>query len=818
MPEDRRSWKYTPKKVVSLAPDALVYINGEETATTCVRCRKESRVVDDITDLSITASLEAKNNASFTIIAPRYDKDRWLVRGTPVIKPMHEVEIYMRGRFLVDGEARYYPVFWGCVISVAHSYSDGNFKLSIECEGILRWWELSKINVQPSMIATQTTPSTVSPSPWINIFGDSNPYDIIWYLATKTTGGLLAPEALTSETIDGDAVTSRYLNDLDTEIMDYWNLRFSQVGRALRMFGFEGEIRQFPSANDLAARGQDKRNSIPPSELTRLVRPRGEAVTENIESFRPFGQVAKGYDLFASEITSKLEIATQIKNTINYEFYQDVTGELIFKPPFYNIDVRPYPAYVIDPIDIISLDVTESESEIYTRIDVRGSWHDIIAEGTPSLQPSATYVDPDLAKKFGVRAISVNQNYLRNSEDCFAFAVGELDRLNKRRWSGSMTIKGRPELRIGFPVYVTHIDTFFYVTSISHSFSFGGTFNTTLGLEAARRRVYETSKSGTTGAPLKFHVYRGKTVASAEQELDEARFAEALASQGRRKTEPVPQEEKVDEPTAAEKQQVTLMAGQTVSVQATVFNKPERDDRVTRVTRQNNGESIVVPFTDGEGYEVIGGYEYGRNIQVNTKGGLSIKGVAKGKDQTIGSLSTAIEEVDFKTGPQELIGTDKQFIGVSENFLDAALYMTPKELNESEIKSLDPAFDATLESGKSGVTKSLSDERKSILSLEPGLRKRDEKSKCVCHRDDKRIEPLERRKSLNSPDTSKRASLQPEVLKDRERFFELLQKQEDLGNQTGLGVQDNLTEAETTELNRLRRSLQKAGAINPGEF
>lgn len=801
---------YVPKKVVSLAPDALVYINGEETATTCVRCRKESRVVDDITDLSVTVSLEAKNTASFTIIAPRYDKNRWFNRGTPVIKPMHEVEIYMRGRFLVDGEARYYPVFWGCVTSVAHSYSDGQFTLKVDCEGMLRWWEISKINIQPAAVASSSLSSKHNPSPWTNVFGEGNPYDIIWYLANLTTGGLIAPESLTSETLDGDAMSSKFLRDLDQQIMDYWNLRFRQVGRALRMFGFEGEVPAVSPISDLASRGQDKRTNTQMSPpISRQVRPRGAQLTENIESFGPFAQVSKGYDLLASEITSKLEMANQVKNTINYEFYQDVTGEIMFKPPFYNIDVRPFPPYVIEEIDIVSLDVTESESEIYTRIDVRGSWHDLLAEGDASLQPSATYVDPDLAKKFGVRAISVNQNYLRNSEDCFVYAVGELDRLNKRRWSGSMTIKGRPEIRVGFPVYVVHLDTFFYVTSVSHAFTFGSSHNTTLGLEAARRRVYETSKVGRTGAPLKFHVYRGTTTQFRSAELDEFRFAQAVESQRRRdKVAPSETKDQVDTPTAAQQKQESLASGRTVSTQASIFAAPERDDRITRVAREQDGQVLVVPFTDGEGYEVIGGFEYGRNILVNTRGGLSAKRVGITKAEPVGSLASTIEEVDYPTGKQEL-PNKKNPLGESESFLDAALYMTPKELSESEVASLDPAFDATLESGKSGVTKDFFAERKSILSLEPGLKKRDEASKCVCYRDDKRIDAILQRNSLTGPDTPKRASLQPEVLKDLDRFNILLQRNL---------VPDDLTEDETTELNRLRRNLVKAGVLAAGEL
>ena len=58
--------------------------------------------------------------------------------------------------------------------------------------------------------------------------------------------------------------------------------------------------------------------------------------------------------LIQKQILTKLEIATEIKTRSDYEFYQDVDGNFIFKPPFYNLNVKGIQPYTFLPTDIIS--------------------------------------------------------------------------------------------------------------------------------------------------------------------------------------------------------------------------------------------------------------------------------------------------------------------------------------------------------------------------------------------------------------------------------------------------------------------------------
>lgn len=818
-----------PKPVLSLAPDALIFVNGTEALTTCVRCGKETILVEDVSEVSVTITMEGSNQASFTVIAPRYDQNRYVVNGTPILKVMSEVEIYMRGRFLVNGEPRYYPVFWGIITSTSDKYSDGQNSISISCSGILRWWEMSKINVQPSLTAAQIAAGSLDPSPWVNIFGKADPFSIIWHLATLTTGGLCAPQGFEAEALRASPVSRKAGAQLDQQMMEYWAKRIQQVGRSLRMFGWNGERVDPTLSNDLVASGTNQKATVvmnpPPTRFVNLFKTEGfdPSRVDNDDEFRPFGQIAKGFDIFASEITSKLEMANQVKSAISYEFYQDSTGEIIFKPPFYNLDVRPFPPYNIDPIDLVSSDITENEAEVYTRLDVKGLWHDLLKEGDATLLPYGYYVDPKLAPKFGLRAQSINMNFLRSSMDCFLYAVSELDRLNKRRYSGTIVIKGRPELRVGFPIYIRDTDSFYYVVSISHSFSFGGTFNTTLGVEAIRRRVYDQAR----GDILRNRVYSGVSNRAYYGEvgpvdaknLKQDAFLKSESNRIKMESELEREvsilDDFIPQPSAAKIEINNTISPYVVGMDANDWVL-EEDPSIQQVSIATHNSKtapknrIAVPYTDADGFEVLGGFAYGRNLEVSPTGALRYKSVTSptGKSTALRfPLSTAIDEDLFRQ-TQQRDYTDSGLV------MSRILNMEPSGVQGSTgdsgltVNELDGSIDLTLESGKAGVTQTWTDnEAREILSMDPGLRKSGEQSRCSCSRLDKKLDPIIRKTQEEglkfgvepSPTIN---STQPQVLSKLDEFVALDSKDF-----------SELTDSELIKLRELREELEKAGQL-----
>jgi hypothetical protein len=184
-----------------------------------------------------------------------------------------------------------------------------------------------------------------------------------------------------------------------------------------------------------------------------------------------------------SDLKSQLEIANELKEAIHYEFFMDVNGELVFKLPFYNLDVSKNTNSIIHDLDIVNWNFVQSESEVITRVDVSGALADVAAD---SQIVNGIASDPILALQFGERPVQRSMPWLHSSAQCRFWGRAELIRQNALIRQGSVTILGRPELRLGYPVFIPSRDAFYYVKGIENRFSFGGSFTTTLTLVAER--------------------------------------------------------------------------------------------------------------------------------------------------------------------------------------------------------------------------------------------------------------------------------------------------------------------------------------------
>ena len=177
------------RPTVVTAPDALVFLNGDTDIIGCPNCKRRFEINKYITSIQVDLSVESvPGTASINLSIPRHSIDTFYFEGTPIITPMMEVEIYMKGHYLVEGLPQYYPVFWGLVTEVGDAYSAGEHTVSISCSDILKWWELCKMNVNPAYTAP------TGQAGW-SIFGNvmfgKNPYDLIWTLAQNSFGDIV---------------------------------------------------------------------------------------------------------------------------------------------------------------------------------------------------------------------------------------------------------------------------------------------------------------------------------------------------------------------------------------------------------------------------------------------------------------------------------------------------------------------------------------------------------------------------------------------------------------------------------------------------
>lgn len=164
---------YTQKPVRRYAPDGFILLNQVGH----LESPKGERINfnDDVTNISINGSIDAPPaSASFQLSIPRSEYSRYFLNGKPIIYPMMEVKIFMKGRFYVLNNSGTlevpppYQQFHGIVRSVSESYSGETHTLSISCVDLLYWMQITKMNLRPSVLSMENTGAAAVP--YVGVF------------------------------------------------------------------------------------------------------------------------------------------------------------------------------------------------------------------------------------------------------------------------------------------------------------------------------------------------------------------------------------------------------------------------------------------------------------------------------------------------------------------------------------------------------------------------------------------------------------------------------------------------------------------------
>jgi len=495
------------KQVLTLAPDAMVFINGKDTVKICPDCDCGFKLKDVITSISVDLSIDSSpGSASLQMSNPQHVLAPMLNEKRQALHAMQEVEIYMKSRFTKKGQHSYYPVFWGFVSTISDNYSDGTYNVTVNCKDILRWWEISKVNVSPAVIANVTI-SAQNPTMYSKTYSNQPIATIIRDLAQITMAELVPIDNINALTKNTEQRNVDQIKDFfvsNFKLLEYWKERFDQVGRSLKIYGYNGEtidnksnidtkdaIMRVTQDKDDLSKIDNNKNSV-----KQLPENEGQGMSfigidgPDVTKIMPDNIALGGLNLFESGFESKLEIANSMKEVVKWEFFMDTNGELIFKPSFYNMDVRGNVIQEIEDTDIIDWGFTEDESPIITRADVSGqyTWY---SEVDKHIAPFGMYIDYLKSLQFGMRVQTFAVPYLRTSQQCQVYAQSEVNRINSLLKTGTITIVGRPELRLGYPIYIHSKDAYYYVTGIAHNFAFGSTYTTQLTLTGERKKFYD---------------------------------------------------------------------------------------------------------------------------------------------------------------------------------------------------------------------------------------------------------------------------------------------------------------------------------------
>jgi hypothetical protein len=484
------------RPTIVTAPDALVYINGETDMLGCQKCRRRLDWNKYITSIQVDLNIDSAGggSASISMSVPRHAVDEFYYDGNPLISPMMEIEIFAKGYYLVEGIPQYYPIFWGLINEVSDDYSGGEHTFSINCSDILKWWELCKMNINPAFVGSGKTQE--GRSIFGNVFFGTNPYDVIWTLAQQAFGDIVIGSGSLTSLVKESSQRQTFLT-ANADLMAYWTQRFSRLRSNLLLYGPQGNAVRgdtlstaYSNSRNVAKKGlasQMVRNANGGNSGSQMV---FDPTDPSVVAFRTQFQQAGQVNFWQSEYQSKLELANAAKEAIGYEFFMDVTGDIVFKPPFYNLDVLSNkPVSWIQDIDVIDWNFSESEAEVVTQLTLQGAFGGNVDYGmSEEVTPFTSVTDYHLLRKYGWRSQTFNSEFLGSPQLMFYMGLDKLDRINSKRFRGTVNIPLRPELRLGFPIYIAPKDQVWYVNGISHNISFGSRAQTSLSLTAKRNK------------------------------------------------------------------------------------------------------------------------------------------------------------------------------------------------------------------------------------------------------------------------------------------------------------------------------------------
>jgi hypothetical protein len=426
----------------------------------------------------------------------------------------------------------YYHVFHGVVTQVSHAWSGGVNSVTVNAVSMLHFWQYHTISTNASVFGSRPTNSKLKTSMVGHNFTGMHPYQIMYTLHHDMVGAAGGVGWALSSKTNQSAASEVAGESLFSLNIRYWEQRFSQRMVKLRMHGASGTLFSAAQSTFLGRNSSDS--------LTQLVRHRfsdpssrrggakgimEDAISMGLFNLRKleamlFARSTNGntgskgktkFELnlaemqafvsnignwgqpafFESVYESKLDIAQKVMEVTGFEFYQDVDGDFVFKPPMYNLDTSTSRIYRIEDIDLISISTDEKEPQA-TYATVKGSHFGPI-QGTGvenEWGAKGQYIDYRLVAQYGWRPVQYETAYFNDPKSMFFSAINRLDIMNAPSKAASVTIPVRAELRPGYPVYIPYLDAFYYCNSFGHSHSVGGQCTTSLQLVGKRAKFY----------------------------------------------------------------------------------------------------------------------------------------------------------------------------------------------------------------------------------------------------------------------------------------------------------------------------------------
>lgn len=525
------------REIIKTAPDIIVYINGKaylinpyispNTGTPYsyvsfndhVQTFQCSYDVDNLVPSGVI-TLQVPNHQKYLYQSPG---------GNNLMQSMMEVQVFAKGYFASEsGNTIYYRIFKGLTTNISHTDNGMVLQISIQCLGILHFMDFMYTDLSPSELSNSDTGVT----PFISYQAGMNPYQMLGDMFTRpiSVDGFRndsIQEALVNHQ-NGDSGSDWY-DAVQAGYVNKWQPILDNLRREVHILGYRMD-KDMPRP-DTADNGSTKttpeaQGSNDPSLMAAkfTITPNLSLVEQASDADLTISKIREYHQdlgigslqLVNGRITNRLERIRTVVQVLNYEGYQDVDGTIIFKPPLYNLDVTNidtntpsnttgYPSFLNIRADtnpfVVHLSEIESESEIEDEQGIRSTRVTTSTPLTPNalinqdatrqIIPTVSHIDIPKLAKFGLREEPpriIPWIAYGDKQAAYSYAVGELVRSNRGWKTYNLTIPLRPELKLGFPMYLPHKDMYGYIKNINISYQVGNAATMSITLDSLRKR------------------------------------------------------------------------------------------------------------------------------------------------------------------------------------------------------------------------------------------------------------------------------------------------------------------------------------------
>ena len=462
--------------------------------------------------------------------------------GNNLIATMMQVQVYCKGYFMSSaGDTVYRRVFKGVTSHIGYNDNGRTLEISIQCHGSLYMLDLMKMNINPSAQSSIVNGSKMTIQQ--AIFADNNPYRVI---ADAFVVGLQSDAFQLDTYFQVGPTHGRFRESVERGYIAKWQAILVNMCKDVHVFGsaYKDDPNRVSgpdktvTGKDSPIKGQMDLDTLA-GALSRFA-PAGPA--EDVADFTYYSQIGQFHPWYSitalnpinNHIVTRLELIRRMVQLIGFEGYQDLDGKIIVKPPLYNLDVlylgprtsqlgtsttdaskansqtnpltEIYPEsnpFVVTLAEILEEQETEDQAAILrTRTVVHGAVDpkNKLVDLDTQYMPVAEYIDVGKLAKFGLReepAYPIPWIGMSDQVGLFATAVMDTVRANRGYRTYTFTIPIRPELKLGFPVFIPHKDMYAYVKTVNINYNVGQTATMTVTCDSVRRRVLVSTRQKT---------------------------------------------------------------------------------------------------------------------------------------------------------------------------------------------------------------------------------------------------------------------------------------------------------------------------------